>query len=132
MLGYNIEKIRKEKKIKLSALADIVGISPGYLSDLEKGNKKNPSIEKLQAIADALKVPLSGLLSEEEKLNLSLNSLEKINSLAKEALEKPIEKITKENKIETLAAHFEGEEFTDEDVEDIEKFIKFILSKKQK
>lgn len=141
MLGDRIKKIREEKKLKLSALAEMAGISPGYLSDIEKGNKKNPTMDKLQCIADALQVPVSEFLSTEEKLDIAMGSLKNIHSIVKEASEKyaidekpisKINKIIKENKIETIAAHFEGEHFTDDDVEDIENFIKFILSKKKK
>lgn len=141
MLGERIRKIREGKNLKLSALAEMAGISPGYLSDIEKGNKKNPTMDKLQCIADALQVPVSEFLSTEEKLNITMDSLKNIHSIAKEASEKhaidekPINKINKlikENKIETIAAHFEGEQFTDDDVEDIENFIKFILSKNKR
>jgi transcriptional regulator with XRE-family HTH domain len=38
----------------------------------------------------------------------------------------------KPNQLETLAAHFEGEEFTEDDKEDIENFIKYVISKKKK
>lgn len=36
------------------------------------------------------------------------------------------------NQIETLAAHFEGDEFTEEDLDDIENFIKYVKSKRKK
>ncbi|MBU3205605.1 helix-turn-helix domain-containing protein [Clostridium algidicarnis] len=42
------------------------------------------------------------------------------------------QKPKKQNQIETIAAHFEGEEFTEDDKEDIENFIKYVLSKKKK
>lgn len=38
----------------------------------------------------------------------------------------------KENQLETIAAHFEGDEFTEEDLDDIENFIKYVKSKKKK
>jgi hypothetical protein len=41
----------------------------------------------------------------------------------------------KENKdghLRTIAAHFEGEEFTKEDIDDIENFIEYVKSKKKK
>lgn len=134
MLGDNIRRIRKSKKISINKLSSMSGISLGYLSDIENNNAKNPTMDKLQAIADALEVSVSDFLTSEEKLSMTMDSLEVIKNLAKEGLEKhPIKKtLESENKIETLAAHFEGEEFTDEDVEDIENFIKFLLSKKKK
>jgi predicted transcriptional regulator len=42
------------------------------------------------------------------------------------------EKPNTENQLETIAAHFEGEEFTKDDLDDIENFIKYVKSKKKK
>ncbi|MGM9978752.1 MAG: helix-turn-helix domain-containing protein [Clostridium sp.] len=56
MIGENIKKIRLSKKISGRALANKVGISPGYLVDIEKGNRKNPSQEILEKLAKALDV----------------------------------------------------------------------------
>ncbi|EPY2291008.1 helix-turn-helix domain-containing protein [Clostridium sporogenes] len=135
MLGDNIRRIRKSQKISINKLASMSGVSLGYLSDIENNNAKNPTMDKLQAIADALGIQVSDLLSDKEKLEIITDSAKKIHSIAKEATEKyGVKEVTEkqENKIKTLAAHFEGEEFTDEDVEDIENFIKFIISKKNK
>ena len=50
----NINKIRKEKGITLAKLSDLSGVSIGYICHLENGTRKNPSLEKMQKIADAL------------------------------------------------------------------------------
>lgn len=42
------------------------------------------------------------------------------------------EKVDSKNQLKTIAAHFEGEEFTEDDLEDIENFIKYVQSKKKK
>ena len=62
MLGENIRKIRKEKHISINKLSKMTGISLGYLSDLENGKSTNPSLEKLNTIADALECPVNSLL----------------------------------------------------------------------
>ncbi|MBZ9615336.1 helix-turn-helix domain-containing protein [Clostridium estertheticum] len=36
------------------------------------------------------------------------------------------------SQLETIAAHFDGEEFTEDDKDDIENFIKYVISKKNK
>lgn len=64
LLGDNIRKIRKEKKISINNLARITGISVGYISDLENNNFTNPTIDKLDKIADALGVS-KGVLFED-------------------------------------------------------------------
>ncbi|MCL2382812.1 MAG: helix-turn-helix domain-containing protein [Oscillospiraceae bacterium] len=54
MYTNRIKAIRKEKGITLSSLAKLTGVSAGYLCHLEKGTRKNPSIEVMNNIAAAL------------------------------------------------------------------------------
>jgi len=65
VLGDNIKSIREEKKLGLNETAKLAGISPSYLSDIEKGNKTNPSMEVLQRIADALDVSIKEFFKSE-------------------------------------------------------------------
>lgn len=141
MIGDNIKKFRELNNYSMNALAKKCNMSVGYLSDIEKNKKENPSIDILKKIAKALGVTINDLLTVEEKLDIAINSINKISELAKQGLNYSVNEssstyevneIVKENKLQTIAAHFEGEEFNDEDVEDIENFIKFVLSKKKK
>ena len=54
MYHNQIEKIRKEKGLTLLKLSDLSGISVGYLCHLERGTRKNPSIDVMEKIAKAL------------------------------------------------------------------------------
>jgi XRE family transcriptional regulator of biofilm formation len=56
MLGSKIQKLRLEKKLTLTELANRTGISKSYLSYIERNIQKNPSIEVLAKIASALEV----------------------------------------------------------------------------
>ena len=58
----NIIKFRKEKNITQKELAKLVNISPGYLSHLENGGRRNPSIIILKKIANILDKKISDLL----------------------------------------------------------------------
>jgi len=138
MLGDNIRKIRKSKRISINKLSQITKISLGYLSDLENNKATNPSVDKLHAIASALDVTVNDFFTTEEKLEMANTSMKKIHDMANEGLN--IDKVTnldkikntvKENKIETIAAHFEGEEFTNEDVDDIQRFIEYVVAKRK-
>jgi transcriptional regulator with XRE-family HTH domain len=53
-----LRKIREKKKIGLNELARTIGVSPSYLSQLERGIKSNPSKETMEKIAAALKKPV--------------------------------------------------------------------------
>ena len=50
----NIKKFRTEKNITFEELAEITGISAGYLCHLEKGTRKNPTLNIMTAISTAL------------------------------------------------------------------------------
>ena len=58
----NIKKFRKEKNMSQKELAQLLGISTGYLSHLENGGRKNPSILLLKKIADILDKKITDLL----------------------------------------------------------------------
>lgn len=54
MYQNRMQEIRKTKGITLTSMSQITGISVGYLSHLENGTRKNPSIEIMDKIAKAL------------------------------------------------------------------------------
>jgi transcriptional regulator with XRE-family HTH domain len=62
MFGKTIYQIRKSKGYSLSQLAERVGISKSYLSNIEREIKKNPSIHVMGKIALALDMDLNELL----------------------------------------------------------------------
>ncbi len=64
IIGEKISKLRKEKEISLSKLAEVAKISKSTLSSIESGNA-NPTISTLWAIADALNVSFGELLPKE-------------------------------------------------------------------
>ena len=49
-----IKQIREENGMTLEKLASLAGISQGYLCHLERGKRKNPSIEVMSNISNAL------------------------------------------------------------------------------
>lgn len=66
--GEYIKSKRLEKGISLRELASKIGISPSYMSDIEKGRRNAPNKEKVDKIAEVL------FYSEEE--------IEKLHDLA--------------------------------------------------
>lgn len=54
MYKNKIREYRKEKGMNLEELAIKSEISPGYLCHLEKGTRKNPSIQVMEKIAKVL------------------------------------------------------------------------------
>ncbi|MEN6315628.1 MAG: helix-turn-helix transcriptional regulator [Clostridiaceae bacterium] len=65
--GEIIKAKREEKKISLVEFAREVGISPGYLSQLENGKKVNPNLEVMLKITEGLDIDLDMLLGLEQE-----------------------------------------------------------------
>ena len=61
--GATVRRLREEKKIGLRKFAQIVGMSPTYLSKVERDQFNPPSEEKIKAIAAALGEDANGLLA---------------------------------------------------------------------
>lgn len=54
MYKNNLRKIRQEKNMTIRDLAEKSGVSTGYICHLEKGSRKNPTIEVMEKLAKAL------------------------------------------------------------------------------
>ena len=54
MYNNQVKKVRKEKGITLAKLSEMSGVSVGYLCHLEKGSRRNPSLETMEKISKAL------------------------------------------------------------------------------
>ena len=60
-LGVNMKKVRAKKKLSQGALARLLEVDKGYISNIESGNK-NPTLAIIQRLADALGVSANELL----------------------------------------------------------------------
>lgn len=66
MIGNMLSKIRKEKRITKTRLAELTDINIGHLTHIEKG-ERNPSHKALKSICKALEVPYQELLYTYDK-----------------------------------------------------------------
>lgn len=99
MVGSKIKELRLKSNMSISALATKAGISKGYISDIEKGVKGNPSIDVLEKIANALNVNVSELFDTNSHLeNDNLDELEDDMKL----LFSKAKKLSKENRQKVL------------------------------
>jgi len=57
-----IKTLRQEKGLSQKALAEQVGVTDAYITMLESGKRKNPSLDILKKLAKALDVPVTELL----------------------------------------------------------------------
>ena len=61
-LGVTLKKLRNQRGLTQEDLGKRVGVSYAYISMLESGAKKNPSLALLKRLAKALGVPVTDLL----------------------------------------------------------------------
>lgn len=64
-VGKRIMFFRGKKQISTNKLANMAGISQSYLREVEMG-RKNPTVEMLSYICDALNISLSEFFSTEQ------------------------------------------------------------------
>ena len=63
--GARIREFRQARQIKLRELAGLAGISPGFLSQVERG-QANPSVGTLRRLAEELGVTLPDLFTDQQ------------------------------------------------------------------
>jgi transcriptional regulator with XRE-family HTH domain len=59
-LGENLKRIRTEKGISQSDIAKSLGVSRGFVSNIENG-KRNPTLSTISRLAKAVDVPTEEL-----------------------------------------------------------------------
>ncbi|MCI2161287.1 MAG: helix-turn-helix domain-containing protein [Oscillospiraceae bacterium] len=88
-------EIRKQKNMGLDELSKKSGVPRGTLSKISAGITKNPALDTIQAICDALGCTLDDLVSDEpnkkeSSLSKTEQALEKIKLLPKDKLDSVI------------------------------------------
>lgn len=73
LIGEKIKRLRKEKDLSISELAEKAGVAKSYLSSIERNIQSNPSIQFMEKIGQVLGVSVNELLRD--------NSLELIEDL---------------------------------------------------
>ncbi len=73
-IGQRITYYRTLKNYSVNKLANLAGISQSYLRDIELGNK-NPTVETLSYICDALDLSLKDFFDDATASSISSSSL---------------------------------------------------------
>ncbi len=100
----NIKKLRRRYHLTQQDLADIAGVTNRAVSAWETGQKE-PRMGAIEKIANRFGIKKSNLIEDDgmEELDLS----------------------------DTIAAHHDNEEWTEEELEEIERFKQFVKSKRK-
>ena len=70
-IGQSIRKYRKQKKLTLLQLAEMIDVSDSFIGQIERGRNK-PSLETVVNIANALEVSVDDLLYYNLEAQISL------------------------------------------------------------
>jgi len=65
-LGEKLRTLRKQKKISLEKLAELIESSKSYMWELENKDAPNPSADKIAKIAAVLEVTTEFLMNDDE------------------------------------------------------------------
>lgn len=82
IFSKNLRYYRLQNKLTQEELAEKVDLSAKYISDLER-SEFSPSLEKLDKLAEALKVETYKLLKDENNVNNLPNRLDLITKTRK-------------------------------------------------
>ncbi|MDA1478118.1 helix-turn-helix transcriptional regulator [Bacillus sp. CLL-3-40] len=99
-----VKKLADDRKISLTELAKRVDMG---VNSLYKWKTQKPAVDKLQKVADYFQVSVDYLLGRTDEKKLP------------------------EQDIDTIAAHHDGEDWTKEELEEIERFKEFVRLKRK-
>lgn len=65
LIGEKIKKMRENKQLSISELAERAGVAKSYLSSIERNIQSNPSIQFIEKIGQVLGVTVNELLHDD-------------------------------------------------------------------
>lgn len=93
MIGEKIKRLRTEKKMSISELAERAGVAKSYLSSIERNLQSNPSIQFMEKISDVLDVTVNELLNDQTNSNVEVENLdEEWLKIVREAMDSGVSK----------------------------------------
>ncbi|MFZ3576891.1 helix-turn-helix domain-containing protein [Virgibacillus sp. DJP39] len=92
MIGEKIKKLRQDKKMSISELAEKAGVAKSYLSSIERNLQSNPSIQFIEKIGTVLGVTVNEIIRDEQ----ADNSMEQLDGewlkIVQEAMDSGVSK----------------------------------------
>ena len=69
MVGERIRKLREDKKMSVSELAEKAGVAKSYLSSIERNVQSNPTIQFIEKVSKVIGVTVNDLISIDGSTN---------------------------------------------------------------
>lgn len=114
--GFKIKDIRIKKGLTQKQLGEKCGMYESQIRKYENG-KANPKMETLRKIAVALECNVSDLLDDTESAGYYIAQHPSKDAIASSVFQTILD--------------FYGDDFTEEEIEDIRRYIEFVKSKRK-
>ncbi len=114
-VGSRLKKIRQDRGITQKELAKMLKLSQTAIALWESGNR-SLSLDAVDDVARILDISAGYLLFGEKDVRDNVP---------------PEKKKNHDKAITTIAAHFDGDEYTEEELEEIRQFAEFVKSKRK-
>ncbi len=122
-LGSRIKNVLTEKGLTIKELSKLTGIPVNTLYSITRRDNVNITVDNLEKIINALDVPVDQILSEKTM---------QTGFLCEDTPDKDKNEKNLSHSINTIAAHFDGADFTEEELEEIRQFAEFIRLRRNK
>lgn len=94
LIGKRFQDARKEKGLTQEAVSEKIGISPKYLSSIERG-QANPTLDLLLTLSETLRAPIWDLFDVAEELKGRADLRKLLTSLLQKADESTLRAVVK-------------------------------------
>lgn len=116
-LSAKLRELRTKNKLTLKELSERSGISISFISDIENG-RRNPSIEKLKSLANALGVSADEFLKDSSFGDTKQNNKSKLSKKDLRDISRDVESLMKKlNNGEDGPTYYDDIEMKEEDKE---------------
>lgn len=132
-LGTKLKDILIERGITVKDFANQIGVPPTTLYSFIKRDSEDVKLELITKICNGLGIKVTDFLKTLDYIDGNPATVFDLTNFDETEITKINDKIKSEMKDEplTIAAHFDGDEFTDDELEEIRKFVEFVKSKRQ-
>ena len=119
-LGSKLKQLLNDRNITVKDFAESIGVPPTTIYSFIKRDSTTGKLELINKIATGLNMSMENFL-ENDDIKIFNKHVKEVG----EAMGLP------EEKASTIAAHFDGDEYTEEELEEIKKFAEFVKSKRK-
>lgn len=103
MLHRALRLLRTYHQLSQIELAKLLGISNSYLSELEKGGEKEPSLDLLNKYAEIFKMPVSSILLFSEQIGAGIKPGTKLRIASADKILRLLEWLEERNDVQARA-----------------------------